>query len=84
MLPPQSPFEQCFGTGRLPLLPLLPWNVADPELSCDKHDAVSDLGCTKKVSEIIHMPGLFTFLRGTIKLLGENGLQVLHSLSLLG
>ena len=49
MVPPQLPFEQCFGTGRLPLLP---WNVADPGLSCDKHDAVSDL-VQKYVSEII-------------------------------
>ena len=26
---------------------LLPWNVADPGLSCDKHDSVSDFGHTK-------------------------------------
>ena len=26
---------------------LLPWNVADPGLSCDKHDGVSDIGRTK-------------------------------------
>ena len=26
---------------------LLPWNVADPGLSCDKHDSVSDIGRTK-------------------------------------
>ena len=40
-----------FGTGRLPLLP---WNVADPELSCDKQDAVSDLGpAPKYVSKMV-------------------------------
>ena len=41
------------------------------------------LAVQKYVSEIIHMPGLFEFPRQMIKLLGENGLQLLHVYPLL-